>query len=58
MVVTSGNKSLLQIVFISGGLSLGYQTLQWVARDKTQSNKVLSAKEKPRGCLWHKGIDL
>ena len=34
-VVESVNKSLLQIVFISGGPRLGYQTLQWVDRGKT-----------------------
>lgn len=48
MVVTSVDKSLLPIVFISGGTRPGHLTLQWVWRDKTPSDRVLSAKGKPR----------
>lgn len=39
-VVTSVNKSLLQIVFISGGPRLGYQTLQFGSQSRQRQNLV------------------
>ena len=50
MVVTSVNKSLLQTVFISGGPRLGYQTLQWVDRDKPSPVRS-SLQGEPKGSV-------